>query len=154
MMVRKKNNSLITNSQENMDNFAETTSSLLQRDVDTATSLPSRLYTQDVNFELLEYRMKTLEESVRELKKEIQQPILKKIEKYKWILGISTTILLTLASWGLSLYNKNLEVKFDRLEEKHNESNKIIENQTKELSELKSKIHILEYALKIPTENK
>ena len=90
MMVRKKNNSLITNSQENMDNFAETTSSLLQRDVDTATSLPSRLYTQDVNFELLEYRMKTLEESVRELKKEIQQPILKKIEKYKWILGIST----------------------------------------------------------------
>ena len=71
MMVRKKNNSLITNSQENMDNFAETTSSLLQRDVDTATSLPSRLYTQDVNFELLEYRMKTLEESVRELKKEI-----------------------------------------------------------------------------------
>ncbi len=153
-MARKKNNSLITNSQENINNFAETTSSLLQRDVDTATSLPSRSYSQEINFELIEYRMKTLEESVRELKIEIQEPILKKIEKYKWILSISTTILLTLVSWGLSLYNKNLDVKFDRLEEKYNESNKIIDNQTKELSELKSKIHLLEYALKMPSENK
>lgn len=151
-MAKKKNNSTTVKTQNNLNDFTETTSSEQQRDVGSATSPNSQKYTEDINFGLIEYRMKLLEENVDELKKEIQQPILKKIEKYKWILGIATGILMALITWAWNLHNKNLENKFDRLNEKHVENRNILEEQAKEIAELKSKIQIIEYSIRIPIE--
>ena len=143
-MARKKNE-LIPNTQENINGYSDKTSSMLQKDVGFEVNTSSS-YLNKINYELIEYRMKQLEQNVEELKTEIQQPIFKKLEKYKGILrGIGAAIFI-IFSWIFSLYNTNLENKFANITEKLDNYNKIIEEQSKEISELNKKINILEYA--------
>ncbi len=144
MMARKKNE-LIPNTQENINGYSDTTSSMLQKDVGFEVSTSSS-YSNKINYELIEYRMKQLEQNVDELKAEIQQPIFKKLEKYKWVLGIVGTIIISIIACIFRLYSTNLDNKFNNIMEKLDNNNKIIEAQSKEISELNKKINILEYA--------
>lgn len=148
-MVKKKND-LIPNTQENINGYSDPTSSALQKDVEFDVNTYS--YANKTNYELIEYRMKQLEESVEELKKEIQQPIFKKLEKYKWVLGIAGTIIASIVVCIFRLYSSNLDNKFDNITEKLDTNKKIIEEQTKEILELNKKINILEYASNINKE--
>ena len=143
MMARKKNE-LIPNTQENINGYSDTTSSMLQKDVGFEVNTSS--YSNKINYELIEYRMKQLEQNVDELKSEIQQPIFKKHEKYKWVLGIVGTIIISIIACIFRLYSTNLDNKFNNIMEKLDNNNKIIEAQSKEISELNKKINILEYA--------
>lgn len=144
MMARKKNE-LIPNTQENINGYSDTTSSMLQKDVGFEVNTSSS-YSNKINYELIEYRMKQLEQNVNELKAEIQQPIFKKLEKYKWVLGIVGTIIFSIIACIFRLYSTNLDNKFNNIMEKLDNNNKIIEAQSKEISELNKKINILEYA--------
>ena len=149
MMARKKNE-LIPNTQENINGYSDTTSSMLQKDVGFEVNTSS--YSNKINYELIEYRMKQLEQNVDELKSEIQQPIFKKLEKYKWVLGIVGTIIISIIACIFRLYSTNLDNKFNNIMEKLDNNNKIIEAQSKEISELNKKINILEYANNINKE--
>lgn len=146
--MAKKKNELIPNTQENINSYSDTTSSTLQKDVGYDVNTSST-YANRVNYELIEYRMKQLEQSVIELKTEIQQPIYKKLEKYKWVLGVIGTIICFVVSLLFKLYNVNLNNKFSNIKEKIQTNNKIIEEQSKEIIELNKKINILEYAINI-----
>lgn len=148
--MTKKKNELIPNTQENINGYSDTTSSILQKDVEFGVNNSS--YNNRINYELIEYRMKQLEENVEDLKKEIQQPIFKKLEKYKWILGIAVTIIGSIVAVIFRLYSTNLDNKFDNITEKLDTNKKIIEDQTKEILELNKKINILEYASNINKE--
>ena len=147
MMIKKKNE-LIPNTQENINGYSDTTSSTLQKDVGFEVNTSSS-YSNRINYELIEYRMKQLEQNVDELKSEIQQPIFKKIEKYKWVLGIAGTIVISIVACIFKLYSANLDNKFDNIMEKLNNNNKIIEAQSKDISELNKKMNIIEYATNI-----
>ncbi len=144
--MAKKKNELIPNIQENINGYSDTTSSILQKDVGFDMNTSSS-YLNRINYELIEYRMKQLEQNVDELKVEIQQPIFKKLEKYKWILGIAGTIIISIIACIFKLYSANLDNKFDNIMEKLDNNNKIIEAQSKEISELNKKINILEYVI-------
>ncbi len=148
--MAKKKNDLIPNTQEIINGYSDPTSSALQKDVEF--DLNTYSYANKTNYELIEYRMKQLEESVEELKKEIQQPIFKKLEKYKWVLGIAGTIIASIVVCIFRLYSSNLDNKFDNITEKLDTNKKIIEEQTKEILELNKKINILEYASNINKE--
>lgn len=148
--MAKKKNDIIPNTQEDINGYSDTTSSALQKDVEFDVNTFS--YANKTNYELIEYRMKQLEESVEELKKEIQQPIFKKLEKYKWVLGIVGTIIASIVVCIFRLYSTNLDNKFDNITEKLDTNKKIIEDQTKEILELNKKINILEYASNINKE--
>lgn len=151
-MGKRKRNSLITDTQNDINGFSELTSSDLQKDFDCGTSVQNISFNKKINVELLEYKIQMLEQSVEELKKEIQQPIFEKLTKYKWILGLVGTLLSALFvvfTWCFHLYNKNLDSKFLGLEEKLNENIESTKEHSKSISELNNKTNIIDYSVNV-----
>ena len=152
MMGKRKRNSLIPDTQNDINGFSELTSSELQKDFDCDTSVQNLSFNKKINVELLEYKIQHLEQNVEELKKEIQQPIFEKFTKYKWILGLVGTLLSAIfivLTWCFHLYNKNLDIKFHGLEEKLNENIKNTKEHSKSISELNNKTNIIDYSVNI-----
>ena len=152
MMGKRKRNSLIPDTQNDINGFSELTSSELQKDFDCDTSVQNLSFNKKINVELLEYKIQHLEQNVEELKKEIQQPIFEKFTKYKWILGLVGTLLSAIfivLTWCFYLYNKNLDIKFHGLEEKLNENIKNTKEHSKSISELNNKTNIIDYSVNI-----
>ena len=152
MMGKRKRNSLIPDTQNDINGFSELTSSELQKDFDCDTSVQNLSFNKKINVELLEYKIQHLEQNVEELKKEIQQPIFEKFTKYKWILGLVGTLLsaiFIISTWCFHLYNKNLDIKFHGLEEKLNENIKNTKEHSKSISELNNKTNIIDYSVNI-----
>ena len=152
MMGKRKRNSLIPDTQNDINGFSELTSSELQKDFDCDTSVQNLSFNKKINVELLEYKIQHLEQNVVELKKEIQQPIFEKLTKYKWILGLVGTLLSAIfivLTWCFHLYNKNLDIKFQGLEEKLNENIKNTKEHSKSISELNNKTNIIDYSVNI-----
>ena len=152
MMGKRKRNSLIPDTQNDINGFSELTSSELQKDFDCDTSVQNLSFNKKINVELLEYKIQHLEQNVEELKKEIQQPIFEKLTKYKWILGLVGTLLSAIfivLTWCFHLYNKNLDIKFHGLEEKLNENIKNTKEHSKSISELNNKTNIIDYSVNI-----
>ena len=151
-MGKRKRNSLIPDTQNDINGFSELTSSELQKDFDCDTSVQNLSFNKKINVELLEYKIQHLEQNVVELKKEIQQPIFEKLTKYKWILGLVGTLLSAIfivLTWCFHLYNKNLDIKFQGLEEKLNENIKNTKEHSKSISELNNKTNIIDYSVNI-----
>lgn len=151
-MGKRKRNSLIPDTQNDINGFSELTSSELQKDFDCDTSVQNLSFNKKINVELLEYKIQHLEQNVEELKKEIQQPIFEKLTKYKWILGLVGTLLSAIfivLTWCFHLYNKNLDIKFHGLEEKLNENIKSTKEHSKSISELNNKTNIIDYSVNI-----
>lgn len=151
-MGKRKRNSLIPDTQNDINGFSELTSSELQKDFDCDTSVQNLSFNKKINVELLEYKIQHLEQNVEELKKEIQQPIFEKFTKYKWILGLVGTLLSAIfivLTWCFHLYNKNLDIKFHGLEEKLNENIKNTKEHSKSISELNNKTNIIDYSVNI-----
>ena len=151
-MGKRKRNSLIPDTQNDINGFSELTSSELQKDFDCDTSVQNLSFNKKINVELLEYKIQHLEQNVEELKKEIQQPIFEKFTKYKWILGLVGTLLSAIfivLTWCFYLYNKNLDIKFHGLEEKLNENIKNTKEHSKSISELNNKTNIIDYSVNI-----
>lgn len=151
-MSKRKRNSLIPDTQNDINGFSELTSSELQKDFDCDTSVQNLSFNKKINVELLEYKIQHLEQNVEELKKEIQQPIFEKFTKYKWILGLVGTLLSAIfivLTWCFHLYNKNLDIKFHGLEEKLNENIKNTKEHSKSISELNNKTNIIDYSVNI-----
>lgn len=151
-MGKRKRNSLIPDTQNDINGFSELTSSELQKDFDCDTSVQNLSFNKKINVELLEYKIQHLEQNVEELKKEIQQPIFEKLTKYKWILGLVGTLLSAIfivLTWCFHLYNKNLDIKFHGLEEKLNENIKNTKEHSKSISELNNKTNIIDYSVNI-----
>ena len=152
MMGKRKRNSLIPDTQNDINGFSELTSSELQKDFDCDTSVQNLSFNKKINVELLEYKIQHLEQNVEELKKEIQQPIFEKFTKYKWILGLVGTLLSAIfivLTWCFHLYNRNLDIKFHGLEEKLNENIKNTKEHSKSISELNNKTNIIDYSVNI-----
>lgn len=152
MMGKRKRNSLIPDTQNDINGFSELTSSELQKDFDCDTSVQNLSFNKKINVELLEYKIQHLEQNVEELKKEIQQPIFEKFTKYKWILGLVGTLfsaIFIVLTWCFHLYNKNLDIKFHGLEEKLNENIKNTKEHSKSISELNNKTNIIDYSVNI-----
>ena len=151
-MGKRKRNSLIPDTQNDINGFSELTSSELQKDFDCDTSVQNLSFNKKINVELLEYKIQHLEQNVEELKKEIQQPIFEKLTKYKWIFGLVGTLLSAIfivLTWCFHLYNKNLDIKFHGLEEKLNENIKSTKEHSKSISELNNKTNIIDYSVNI-----
>ena len=151
-MGKRKRNSLIPDTQNDINGFSELTSSELQKDFDCDTSVQNLSFNKKINVELLEYKIQHLEQNVEELKKEIQQPIFEKFTKYKWILGLVGTLfsaIFIVLTWCFHLYNKNLDIKFHGLEEKLNENIKNTKEHSKSISELNNKTNIIDYSVNI-----
>ena len=151
-MGKRKRNSLIPDTQNDINGFSELTSSELQKDFDCDTSVQNLSFNKKINVELLEYKIQHLEQNVEELKKEIQQPIFEKFTKYKWILGLVGTLLSAIfivLTWCFHLYNRNLDIKFHGLEEKLNENIKNTKEHSKSISELNNKTNIIDYSVNI-----
>ena len=145
MSKRKiKSVSHIPDTQENINAYSETTTSDFQRAADLdVSSQTAPLYSNDQN--LLEYRMKMLESSVDELRKEIQEPIFKKLGKYKTVLGWIFSALLFLMGVIIKMYDMYLMEKIDRLNDRLIENTKLINNCQSELSDFGKRIYLLEY---------
>ncbi len=153
MMKKSKNSKIsIPNIQENINAYAELTSSNFQKDVSLDTSINSTQYIK-TNTDVIDYRIKILEENVKELTKEIQQPILNKIEKYKFIVGILVTIIGSLLTWAFHMYNNYLDSRFNSLSEKTTENSKKIDSNTSKISEINQKIYLYDYTINLTKEN-
>ena len=129
----------------NINELQTTTSTYLQDDVgDTDTSLYKNKQT---NIELIEYKIEELNKKVIELDnqvKEINMPLIDKINKYKtvvsWIAGIITTISIIL----FNLYNNSIQTHFASIEQKIVELSTNEKELKTDIKELKEKLNSLE----------
>lgn len=142
--------SKIPNVQENINSVSESTSTEFQKDVGDVIDNINRNSNSNSNsnIELLSYKINEQNQRIIKLEAEIleiNKPLIDKLNKYKVILSIATTIILAIGGFCFKLYNNSLYKEFDNHIEKINSNSNNIQKLNDKYSELNQKIILLEY---------